>query len=379
MGKILTNEDLRDYLIAAAIFACGQVEDNPRSLAMIKDLSARALKVELVDPMVIPDDKLICTVSYQAGGGVPEDVKSQLLPYAEILNEADTDQAKKAINLKKVVNELSNFCNQEFYSYIAICTSPLQGMTAMYAAALDGKPCVDGDCCGRARPGYHISLTNATGISPVPVVMVTPLNETVILTTVADIARIGDICKIIHVVSGGIVTAVAGCPASIKEYRKGMVPNLTSRCIEIGKAVRKAREDGNDPIKAFIETSKARKIFEGEVESFEREARLGYTWGNMVVKGLNEFKGHTLRVWFKNENLVSWLDDKPYVTCPDLICIVDNDNCMGLGNMYELPSYRKKKVTVFGFPAHELWKTDKGLKLWNPKNYGFNIEYKPLE
>ena len=92
-----------------------------------------------------------------------------------------------------------------------------------------------------------------------------------------------------------------------------------------------------------------------------------------------KFKGHTLRVWFKNENLISWLDDKPYVTCPDLICIVDNDNCMGLGNMYELPSYREKKVTVFGFPAHELWKTDKGLKLWNPKNYGFNIEYKPLE
>lgn len=379
MVKALMKEDLRDYLIGSAILACGQSEDHPRALAMIEDLFEKGLKVTLIDPMKIPDDKFICTVSYQAGGGVPEDVKKQLEPYLQVLKEVDLSQSKKAINLKKAVNELSNINNTEFYSYIALCTSPIQGITAIYTAAIEGKPCVDGDCCGRARPGYHISLTNPGGIPPTPIVMVTPLGETIILKTAVEIARIGDICKIIHIVSGGTVTPVAGCPASIKEYRGGMVPKQVTKCIEIGKAVRRAREEGKDPIEAFMKTANAHKIFEGEVKSFEREARLGYTWGNWIVKGLGEFKGHTLRVWFKNEHLVSWLDDQPYVTCPDLICIVDSNGCKGLGNMYELPSYIEKKVTVFGLPAYKLWRTKEGIEHWNPKNYGFDIEYIPLE
>ena len=32
-----------------------------------------------------------------------------------------------------------------------------------------------------------------------------------------------------------------------------------------------------------------------------------------------EFAGHVLKVWFRNENHVSWLDGEPWVASPDLM------------------------------------------------------------
>ena len=43
----------------------------------------------------------------------------------------------------------------------------------------------------------------------------------------------------------------------------------------------------------------------------DQESSTAASWG-----GDRGFSG-TLRVWFKNENHVSWLDGKPYVASPD--------------------------------------------------------------
>jgi len=43
------------------------------------------------------------------------------------------------------------------------------------------------------------------------------------------------------------------------------------------------------------------------------------------LKGLREYQGHTFSVWYKNEYHLSWLDDKPFVTSPDSMIIVQRD------------------------------------------------------
>lgn len=370
--KTLTQNNLYDYIIASAILSCGHSEDSPDIIALIKEIQDKGLKVRLVDPSEIPDEEMICTASFQGGGGVPIEVRELLAPYSTIIESANPTKL-----LKKAVTELSNHIGVEFYSFMCICTSPFQCSFPMYLSALEEKPFIDGDCCGRARPGVYLSLTNVAQIPLTPMVIVTPLGETLILKERApDLPRTGDLIKFIHMASGGRSTAIASTPASITNYRKGMVPNQVSRCIEIGNAIRKARQRGGDPVNAFMEKSNALKIFRGEVKSVKRDERLGYSWGDWFIKGSGEFEGHELRVWWKNENMISWLDNKPYVTCPDLICIVDNEDCKGVGLF---PQYVGKKVSVFGLPAHELWRTEEGIKLWNPGQYGFDVDYIPLE
>lgn len=376
----LTVQDMQDYRIGSAILACGQSEDDMLGEgAMVKAMSEEGLKVRLASPEEIPDDKFISQVQTQGGGGVPQEVAERLIPYFKTLEKKDWGVVI-GDSIKKAVREMADFAGKESYGYVASCTSPLQGIVAMYAAALDGKVCVDGDCCGRARPAYpNVCLTVVAGLPHTPFVMVNLFGETVIIKSAVDADRAGDIRKFVHVVSGGKLTAVATFPISMKDYRGAIVPNYTSRCIKIGKAIRKARKEKRNPIEAFIKTSRAYKLFEGKVTSYKREETLGYVYGEWMIEGTGKFAGHTFKVWHKNENLISWLDNQPYVTCPDLICIVESKTCKGLTHFGKIPDYVGEEVTVFGLPAYELWRTKKGIDTWNPKRYGFDIDYKPLE
>ena len=43
------------------------------------------------------------------------------------------------------------------------------------------------------------------------------------------------------------------------------------------------------------------------------------------IKGTGKYAGQTLKIWFKNENQISWIDEKSYVTCPDPFTVVDRE------------------------------------------------------
>ncbi len=45
--------------------------------------------------------------------------------------------------------------------------------------------------------------------------------------------------------------------------------------------------------------------------------------GTVLIEGTGGFAGHTLKIWHQNENHITWLDDEPYVTSPDLIMTAD--------------------------------------------------------
>ena len=45
-------------------------------------------------------------------------------------------------------------------------------------------------------------------------------------------------------------------------------------------------------------------------------------YGNNVIQGEGDFSNQRMRIWFKNENHVTWIDERPHVTSPDLIAMV---------------------------------------------------------
>ncbi len=94
----------------------------------------------------------------------------------------------------------------------------------------------------------------------------------------------------------------------------------------------------------------------------------------MHLKGLDSYEGETYRIWFKNENLISYRNDKYDVTCPDLICIFDETG-MPVTN----PDAKVgMELTVIALPAPEIWKSEAGLACFGPKTFGFDVEYTPF-
>lgn len=372
--KTLTRRNLEDYIIGSEILGCGGGGSAEEGRTMVEDAFKRGFEFRLAGIEELPDDDFICILG-GVGGGVPVEVRKRVEPYFRKFKITREDRMRR---LQKAARELSDFIGEEFCSYIPSETGPGNGVIPMYLAAREGKPCIDGDCCGRAKPEIAISLTNVAGIQITPLSMVTPFDEVLILKKAIDDTRAEDLCRYAAIASGGVIT-VARCPARVEEYRRGIVPNQMIRCMKIGEAVRGAREKGREPTEAFMKVAHAHKLFEGRVISHEIEGRGGFNWGDCKIEGRGKFEKHAFRIWFKNENLISWMDEKPYVTCPDLICVVDSKTCQGLSNFVKSGKHNDREVTIFGIKAHERWKTKKGVEIFSPKHFGFDIEYTPLK
>jgi DUF917 family protein len=368
--KKLSKQDMLDYVSGAVILGCGGGGGATWGISMIEEAFEKSLDFWLADINDIEETEMLCILA-GVGGGVPQEVRDKVAHYHEKVNLGPD---ARLIRLRKSAEELSNYIGKDFYGYIASETGGGNGVLPMFLNAIEGKPSVDADCCGRAKPEMGISLTHAAEIPVTPLSMVSPFLETVLLKNAVDDYRAEDIARNVAVASGGSVT-VARCPATVKEYKKGIIPGQVSRCIAIGKSIREAKEKELDIQEEFKKASEAIQVFKGLVTSFTMEGKGGFNWGNWVIKGSGKYSGHEMKVWYKNENLVSWLDGEPYILCPDLITIIDDENFEGTSNFVSDKNHEGKNVIVYCVQAHKNWKKPKALELFSPKHFGFNIDY----
>jgi DUF917 family protein len=372
--RTLTKENLYDYVTGSAILGCGGGGSVESGNEMINEAFKKGYKFNLADINEIDEEKILCVLA-GVGGGVPQEIKDKVAPYTERFEQS---QETRLARLSKSAEELSAYIGKEIFSYIAAETGAGNGVLPMYLNAREEKPSIDGDCCGRAKPEMGLSLTKVANIPVTPLAMISPFMETVILKNAVDDDRAEDITRSVAVASGGGVT-VARCPATVNKFKQAIAPNQVTKCIQIGQVIREAKKANKSPKDDFIKTSKAIKIFEGRVKSFEMEGKGGFNWGNWYIDGVESYKNHKMKIWFKNEHLVGWMDENPYITCPDLICIVDSKTCQGYSNFTENGRYNGKLVSVYGIRAIDQWRTRKGIEVFGPKHFGFDINYKPFE
>ena len=306
-------------------------------------------------------------ISSRIGGGVTEDQA------AKVANLAKTEERPEL----RAFGLLSEYMGEEPSAVVPTELGAGNTLAAMCTAAMLDKPTLDADCAGRAKPEVSISTTCVAGIPITPACLVTQYGEVVYLEKTVNDVRGEDILRAVAAASGGMAGL---CRSPMKGGQVGgaVVHNSVSKCIALGKAIRESRQKGTDPIKSILDTADGLEFFEGSVSAFKREEAGAFMRGEFSIEGGGNYSGHTLRVWFKNENLVSWLDGEPFVTCPDSICVVDMETGIGLSN-WGNDFARARRVVVFGVKAHELFRTAKGLERFSPKSFGYDIEYTPIE
>ena len=105
------------------------------------------------------------------------------------------------------------------------------------------------------------------------------------------------------------------------------------------------------------------------------ETRDGYTFGDMYITGDGDWAGHELRIWYQNENIMSWLDGEVYVTVPELIVVMNlTERVPQLNPMGKAG----ERVDILCLPADRPWMTEKGLAVFGPKSFGFEKEWEPF-
>jgi len=246
---------------------------------------------------------------------------------------------------------------------------------ALVAGAKLGITVVDGDYTGRAIPEIPQTTPYLNGLTLWPIASVDRYGNKALILESTGYAMAERIGKFIAAASFGLA-GQAGFLFKGKEMKRVVIPGTLSRCLEIGRMIRAARESARDPVDKIVEALNGWLLFRGKVTGKDWEDREGYYWGTHTITGTGDFSGHEFKIWFKNENHISWFDDKPYVTSPDMLIVVDAETGEPYSNAQIEVGHQ---VAVVGLRAVEQFRSQKGINILGPRHFGFDIDYKPIE
>jgi hypothetical protein len=391
--KSLSKEDLWCSVLGGAALATGGGGSAPTYDAFCRAVDPvfeAGLKPRLIDPMDLPDDGPVI-VPIGIGGGITREDRERYGPpirspdYMDIAfkemdrvypmlkgREPGSDWRDEAV---KRLRELKG--EDKYVAYFAGEIGPGIYRQAL-SGAQDGIPVVDADMAGqRAVPELSFTSFNVRQISVTPLVIMTIWGDKLVYEEAISWQRLEDITRAIALVSGGFnMTALS---VKGKDVKESSVHKSYTRAIDVGRSILKARDSGGDPVDAVVKSSGGYKIFEGEVAARTTEGKFAFIWGNAWIKGTGDFEGKLFRLWYKNENQISWIDGKPYVTCPDPFTVLDSETGEGLSNFQDAAWAVGRKVAVIGVRAVDIWRTKRGLSIYNPGHFGFDILHTPIE
>ena len=362
--RTLNREDLVNILYGAAILGTGGGGSLTEGIELIDEALAAGKTFRLASFDDLAPEDLIGT-PYGCGAISP-------------LTEAER---KKYARLPEAQENFYLLCMKQMEAYMgkelkAVISTELGGhntATALYCGAMADKLIVDGDPAGRSVPGLQHSTYYLHNVPMCPISVMNKFGEGAVVTSVFDDERAEDLVRALAVVSQNIV-AVMDHVNTAEVLKNAVIRGAISQSEAIGKAFLTAKAQGGDFVSAVTEAGKGKPMFRGVVTKSTYETRDGITFGDTEIRGAGEYAGHTLRVWYQNENIISWLDGEIFVTVPDLICLFDLDEKMPQLNPY---AREGENVAVIALPAPNEWTTQRGLEIFGPRFFGYDVDYTP--
>ena len=360
--RTLNGQQLEDLIRGCTILGTGGGGSPKRGLQLIQsDLSA-GREFKLISLEEVPDDALTAS-PYMCGSVSPERVGK---------GASQGDMEMECLDAFKALEE---YLGQKFYAAIATEIGGGNTAVALSVAARLGIPIVDADPAGRSVPELQQTTFCIKDVPIAPLAVATAKGDVLIVKEVSDDYRAEAIVRAVAVVSDNRA-GVTDHPMVGKALKTSVVPGTLTTALTIGKAVREARSSGADPVQAAVSAGNGFFLFEGVVTQASWKIEEGFTIGELLIAGQVDNHGHQYRIWYKNEHIISWFDDEPDVTVPDLICVLNPNTGEAITN----PNCKQGiEVTVIGYPAPEMWRSPKGLQLFGPKHFGYELQYKEIE
>ncbi|MBQ9061008.1 MAG: DUF917 domain-containing protein [Firmicutes bacterium] len=361
----LSKEEIIDLLTGCTVLGTGGGGDLAKGIALMEDDFAGGRPLMLMSVDEVADDALIGT-PYGCGA-----------PKAEEAEENDRFQS-----LPHLEDSAAGYAFRRMEEYMgkkftAVATTELGGENtaeALHIACMLGLPVMDADPAGRSVPELQHSTYFIKGLPICPAAVATNFGESMILESACDDFRAEEIIRSIAIVSDNEV-GVVDHPITGKVFRDSVIPGAVTMAEEIGRIVRENRpKAGRAVAEAIASAQGGRFLFQGKLKEAPWEMKGGFNIGKIVLDGIGDCQGQKYEIAFKNETMVAYRNGEAEVMVPDLICMIDGD-----GEPFTIPNFREgMEMNVFALPAHELWRTEKGISIFGPRAMGYDVDYRPL-
>ncbi len=362
----LSQHDLEDILYGCTILGTGGGGSLKKGLELINKALALGKRFRLADFKDVSDDAWIAT-PYMCGSISPITAELEA-QYADLprLEEPLPYLAFKA---------MEEYLGKSFYGVLSTELGGGNTAEAFYVAAMLDKPMIDADPAGRSVPELQHSTYYLYGLPIHPLACANQFGDVIILPKVVNDLRAETLVRAMAVASKNSI-GVADHPAQAKVLRGAVILGAISYAWKIGRLFREAREKGISASRHIANTANGFFLFRGKVNRFDYDTVEGFTVGDVYIDGEGEYAGQQYHLWFKNEHIIAWRDGQVDVSVPDLICVFDEHS-----NEPNLNPYFSEEmlVSVLGLPAPAEWRSQRGLEIFGPRHFGFDISYEPVE
>jgi DUF917 family protein len=366
---IKTMTDLDDFVRGSTLYGTGGGGPQTVGKRLLSGSFEEGKDIAWIDIDSLDDDAWICTTFYM-GSIAP-------------LTDADRE-AMRALGLKekteprplvRAVRELEKEMGVTFSAIVPVELGGINSPAPLDAAAQLGIKVVDGDLAGRAVPEVAQTTPRLGKLPITPMTSADAWGNVAVLRETHGYDAAEAIGKMLSIPAYEPI-GLACFAAKVKDMKPWVVRGTMTRNLNTGRAVREARERGDDPAEAFAQAANGTVAFRGTVTTKEWESRGGYMYVDLRVAGSGNFAGQDLRIWAKNENHLTWLNGEQFVTSPDLIqCVYAGD-----GEPITNADIKEGDDVAVVVVANPLYRSDEGIELLGPHHFGFeDVTYRPVE
>ncbi len=364
--KTLTIEDLRDIVIGATFLGSGGGGSPDNGLQLVDEIAKVTKEIKLASPDELSDNEYVAMI---AGMGAPKALKEKGF-------------GPEGIYAFEGLQKMYSMIGVKFKYIMPGETGGFNSITPIYVAAHKNLVVVDADGTGgRAVPELGTTLYNLYKLPVLSPFVVADKKGNVVVGWLADpmdghtaeeIAR--------HItVAFGMIAGLGTWVVTAWQIRNFLESGVLTRSLEIGRAIRKAKEGGEDVVKAILNVVKGYELFRGRITKVEIKTVAGFDFGRVTLEGVGGYSGRKFFVDFKNENMIAWKKEgEPAAMVPDLICWVTLD-----GKPLTNADVKEGiEVAVVGIPASEKWRKHPDcFKVWKHilTNIGYKGDYIPIE
>ncbi len=348
------------FLLGASLLSTGgggPIEFGEEILKSIENIN-------IIDSVFLNDNDIGISTAVLGGGVSKQEV-------VNLLSISKTPISYKlALEYQELVGEKISFV-------FAPEIGPQNTMEGMQLASFLNVPFVDADTVGRAVPEMYQTTLSIKNIKMTPFALASFYGDIVLVKKTQNFKRNEEIARAFANISNNLLCFV-GFKIKGKIFRDICVRNTITKCINLGRFL--CDKSLNE--KQIAKKINGKIVFEGSVNKIMMEKKNSFFYGNLFINGEKEYKYSKYKIWFKNEFLISWINDEVDITCPDLICVMDTKTRNG--KVTYGPGFRNSlnvgdKVTVFGIPSDQIWKTKKGLEILSPCSFGYDFKYKEFK
>jgi DUF917 family protein len=361
MTVTITHEDIADLCTGSVFLATGGGGDPYISQILVQEALKKYGPVDLLPLAELPDDALVVTIGEV---GAPSVSLEQLPIGTECLD---------------VIDRFEAWVGRKITHIVSFEVGGANSVIPLIAAAAKKIPLIDGDGMARALPEAQMMTFAIEGVRPSPALAVDYTGGCVYFDTADAVLYERQVRNLAMAMGGMVFTAEH--PMTSEEARRAIIPGTISFALALGRVLKENFGSAalvEEPLRKLFDASDygvLKHLYTGKIVDINRKTVGGFDVGEAVLESVGDDRP-PMHLSIKNEFLVAKVGGEVVASVPDLITMVDHETSSPINS--ERVHYGQR-VTVFGIGCPPHYRTERALKVVEPRAFGFDFDFVPIE